>query len=40
MSILEIPVNTLDGEVVARFRPRVEPEAPEIVEAVEKVIAT
>ncbi|WP_433500607.1 glutathione peroxidase [Sphaerimonospora sp. CA-214678] len=30
---------TADGEVAARFRPRVEPEAPEIVEAIEKVIA-
>ncbi|MEV7803536.1 glutathione peroxidase [Microbispora sp. NPDC088329] len=28
-----------DGQVVARFRPRVEPEAPEITEAVEKLIA-
>lgn len=28
-----------DGEVVARFRPRVEPEDPQIVEAIEKVIA-
>ncbi|GGO18667.1 glutathione peroxidase [Microbispora rosea subsp. aerata] len=28
-----------DGEVVARFRPRVVPEAPEITEAIEKVIA-
>ncbi|WP_055481129.1 glutathione peroxidase [Sphaerimonospora mesophila] len=30
---------TADGEVAARFRPRVEPEAPEIVEAIEKVLA-
>lgn len=28
-----------DGEVVARFRPRVEPESPEITEAIEKVIS-
>jgi glutathione peroxidase len=28
-----------DGQVVARFRPRVVPEAPEIAEAIEKVIA-
>jgi glutathione peroxidase len=28
-----------DGEVVARFRPRVEPESPEVVEAIEKVIS-
>jgi len=28
-----------DGRVVARFRPRVVPEAPEITEAIEKVIA-
>ncbi|MBX6382599.1 MAG: glutathione peroxidase [Microbispora sp.] len=28
-----------DGTVVARFRPRVAPEAPEIAEAIEKVIA-
>ncbi|MBP2705722.1 glutathione peroxidase [Microbispora sp. RL4-1S] len=27
------------GEVVARFRPRTEPEAPEIVEAVEKLVS-
>ncbi|GAA1308906.1 glutathione peroxidase [Planotetraspora silvatica] len=30
---------TADGEVVARFRPRVEPESPEVVEAIEKVIS-
>jgi glutathione peroxidase len=28
-----------DGEVVARFRPRVDPESPEVVEAIEKVIS-
>ncbi|MEV4325005.1 glutathione peroxidase [Microbispora rosea] len=28
-----------DGQVVARFRPRVVPEAPEIAEAIEKVIS-
>ncbi|MEW9529854.1 glutathione peroxidase [Microbispora sp. NPDC049125] len=27
------------GEVVARFRPRTEPEAPEVAEAIEKVIS-
>jgi glutathione peroxidase len=27
-----------DGEVVARFSPRVEPEAPELVAAIEKLI--
>ncbi|WP_327046648.1 glutathione peroxidase [Microbispora sp. NBC_01189] len=28
-----------DGEVVARFRPRVAPESPEIAEAIEKVVS-
>ena len=27
-----------DGEVVARFNPTVQPEAPEVVEAIEKVL--
>ncbi|GAA4584345.1 glutathione peroxidase [Planotetraspora phitsanulokensis] len=30
---------TADGEVVARFRPRVEPESAEVVGAIEKVIS-
>jgi glutathione peroxidase len=30
---------TADGEVVARFRSRVDPESPEVVEAIEKVIS-
>lgn len=28
-----------DGEIGARFRPRTEPEAPEIIEAIEKVLS-
>jgi glutathione peroxidase len=30
---------TPDGEVVARFRPQMEPDAPELVDAVERVLA-